>query len=330
MGYDVTLGLERVDQRTAFDAAAARLGREYPIETWGRNEPSEWDIKRLWDSGSAFADFTNGLKWECEKVSALGDMAGAEALYIPVEVLVGFGKVVDALDEAVGEELQTAKLLGLASEDDADEYWGNLCSGAKARKVVYARVPVIGSVTLSHMRASVIHDDPEAYWRPISKAARDAVDEERFASFALDRAREMLALAEGGDARKDAEKAVGEAAERLEQARAAMAGVDGATRPAIDTVDLGGSVSLDGRIVEHDASFEVEEHDATAGHAFKAKVIGAITSVPVGGADRMFLAIYELLSEHPGYAPAWLRHLAEIGEVAEEAGFDRLVWEAGW
>lgn len=335
MGYDVTLSLERADQRKAFDNAATHLGMEFPIETWGKGEPSEWEVKALWDAGSAFADFTDELKWECEPIEASDDVTGSEGLYVPVELLVSIGRVVDALEAVIGDELRTAGLLASVSEDDADEYWASLCAGVRTRKVINATVPAIGSVRISKLQAKVTHDDANAYWAPLYGAARDAVSRVHLAEIALDRARGALASAKfGSEAQKSMveglQKDIEDATERLNEARKEAAEIAGTNRPVIDTVDFGSDIGFDVRMTEGDASFEVEERDLLAGYAFKAKVIGAIASVPLGSGDRMLSAIYELLSEYPGQATAWLRRIADIGVAAAEAGIERLTWEAGW
>lgn len=335
MGYDVTLRLEHTSQRKAFDDAAGRFGREYPIVTWGKDEPSDWEVKALWDAGSAFADFTDELKWECQPVEAAGDMTGSEGLYVPSELLVSIGHVVDALEAVVGDELHTASLLANVSETDADEYWMALCTGVKSRKVIEARVPFVGSARIARLQAKVTHDDANAYWTPLYGTARDAVSKVRLAEIALEQARGALAKIEFGpeaqrDMANDLKKDVEAATARLEAARKEAAEVEGTDRPVIDTIDFGSDISLDGRVMEGDASFDVEERDPLAGYAFKAKVVGAIASVPLGSGDRMFSAVYELLTEYPGQATAWLRQIADIGQVAAEADIDRLVWEAGW
>lgn len=318
MGYDVSVELRGTDQREAYDAAAERLRIQHDIDTWGDEEPSDWQVKTLWSGGSAMRDLAEFLSRKGNKVE--GEDGYCPSYVVPTDELIALGNIHSGLTrraDSIKAHMAVIESLGMVSDEDTFEYWHNLEHGVTSKTSAYVPIPVVRSIDLPDLHGSFVHDDEaapvphgnkkawDAYIAHIA-AERDLADAKgKFEAGTLTADELKLAVKKGASARADFE----------------------AIRPHQDTFVVRGS-KLNVNTCDHDISIELEHTDPIQGAQFKATVIRIICEEAKDAYDVHDL--YEILSDNPGTMLMAFQRLGEIGEAAKRAHIDELVINPSW
>jgi len=317
MGYDVSIALRDTGQRVAYDRAAEAMGIPHAIETWGTGEPSDWQVRTLWDGGSAMrdlAEFLNG--YSVGRPDADGDAYTGSFLIAPV-TLTELGEIRKGLDEAMGSKMRVIENLGLVSDEDAFEYWHDLERGTIDKARSYLSVPVVRSVSVPAMRGTITHDDETASVPQSNQSAWDAYFKHVTASRNASEAKAKVAAGEIG------EEALGAIVADAQRAKEEY----DAVRPEQDTVSFHVG-TLDVTTYDHPISVESERLDPHAGAAFKAGVIDVIREAVDDG--YAVEPLYDILADSPGIMLATFARLGEIGRAASSAHIAELVVQPSW